>query len=72
MPAASVACAGMGNLSYEWNELEEAERFLNEAIELGQRVAFGSLFAVQKQGVFFGFDFAQLPVYLETSLRFDR
>ncbi len=32
-------------------------------------VALGSLFARQKQGVFFGFDFAQIPVYLETSLR---
>lgn len=32
-------------------------------------VALGSLFAPQKQGVFFGFDFAQIPVYLETSLR---
>jgi hypothetical protein len=33
------------------------------------QVALGSLFALQKQGVFFGFDFAQIPVYLETSLR---
>jgi LuxR family maltose regulon positive regulatory protein len=42
MPAASVACAGMGNLLYEWNDLEEAERYLVEALALGQRVAFGS------------------------------
>jgi hypothetical protein len=32
------------------------------------QVALGSLFARQKQGVFLGFDFAQIPVYLETSL----
>jgi LuxR family maltose regulon positive regulatory protein len=42
LPAASYTCVGMGCLLYEWNKLEEAERYLNEAIELGQQLAFGS------------------------------
>jgi LuxR family maltose regulon positive regulatory protein len=42
IPAASVACANFGNLLYEWNRLEEAERYLSEAIELGRQLAFGS------------------------------
>lgn len=42
IPAASAACAVFGNLLYEWNRLEEAERHLTEAIELGQQLAFGS------------------------------
>ncbi|MCI0696209.1 hypothetical protein L0337_29930 [candidate division KSB1 bacterium] len=40
------------------------------ADRMALQVALGSLFARQKQGVFLGFDFAQIPVYLETSLRF--
>ena len=42
LPAASVACASFGNILYEWNRLEEAEHYLNQAIELGQQLAFGS------------------------------
>jgi LuxR family maltose regulon positive regulatory protein len=42
VPAASVACASFGHLLYEWNQLEEAERFLIEAIELGEQLAYGS------------------------------
>lgn len=42
IPAASATCASYGSLLYEWNRLEEAERYLTEAIELGQRLAFGS------------------------------
>ncbi len=33
------------------------------------QLALGSLFALQRQGVLFGFDLAQVPFYLETSLR---
>ncbi len=32
-------------------------------------VALGTLFATQRQGLLFSFDFAQLPVYLETTVR---
>lgn len=42
LPAAGVVCAGFGALLYEWGRLAEAERILVEAIELGQRLAFGS------------------------------
>lgn len=42
IPAASAVCAGYGALLYEWNRLDEAERYLTEAIELGQQLAFGS------------------------------
>jgi LuxR family maltose regulon positive regulatory protein len=42
MPAASVVCSSFGDLLYEWNRLEEAEQYVIEAIELGQRLAFGS------------------------------
>jgi LuxR family maltose regulon positive regulatory protein len=42
IPAASATCASYGSLLYEWNRLEEAEQYLTEAIELGQRLAFGS------------------------------
>jgi ATP/maltotriose-dependent transcriptional regulator MalT len=42
LPAASYACVGFGSLLYEWNKLEEAEHYLNEAIESGQQLAFGS------------------------------
>lgn len=42
IPAASVVCSSYGSLLYEWNRLEEAEQYLTEAIELGQRLAFGS------------------------------
>jgi LuxR family maltose regulon positive regulatory protein len=42
IPAASATCASYGSLLYEWNQLEESEKYLTEAIELGQRLAFGS------------------------------
>ncbi len=35
-------------------------------------LAFGSLFVAQAQGVLLGFDFAQLPFYLESSVRLGR
>lgn len=41
-------------------------RALSDASTL--RIALGSLFALQKQGVLFGFDLGQVPVYLETTL----
>jgi len=34
MPVAGLAMIGLGNLLREWNQLEEAERLLNEGIEL--------------------------------------
>lgn len=42
LPAASYVCVVFSNLLYEWNRLEEAERYLTEAIELGQQLALGS------------------------------
>lgn len=42
MPAASVVCAGFGDLLYECNRLEEAEPYVADAIDLGQRLIFGS------------------------------
>ena len=37
LPAAGYARVGMGELLYEWNDLEKAERHLREGIELGER-----------------------------------
>ena len=37
LPAAGYAHVGMGELLYEWNDLEAAERHLREGIELGER-----------------------------------
>jgi LuxR family maltose regulon positive regulatory protein len=42
IPAASAVCSSYGSLLYEWNRLEEAEEYLIAAVELGQRLAFGS------------------------------
>jgi LuxR family maltose regulon positive regulatory protein len=37
MPFVSICYAGIGDLKREWNELEEAERYLKEAIEWGKQ-----------------------------------
>ena len=42
IPAASAICASYRSLLYEWNQLDESEKYLTLAIELGQRLAFGS------------------------------
>ena len=42
IPAASVVCSSFADLLYEWNKLEEAEHYVTDALELGQRLAFGS------------------------------
>jgi LuxR family transcriptional regulator, maltose regulon positive regulatory protein len=52
IPAASVVCAGYGALLYEWNRLDEAERYLTEAIELGQQLAFGGALWTAYQTLF--------------------
>lgn len=38
LPAAAVACLGLGGLAYEWNELETCDRFARQALEFGQRL----------------------------------
>jgi LuxR family transcriptional regulator, maltose regulon positive regulatory protein len=43
LPAASYVCVVFSKLLYEWNRLEEAERYLTEAVELGQQLALGSV-----------------------------
>lgn len=42
IPADSVICSSLADLLYEWNRLEEAESYVTDALELGQRLAFGS------------------------------
>lgn len=37
LPAAGTACIGLGRLFYEWNDLEKAGRYLQQAIELGEQ-----------------------------------
>jgi LuxR family transcriptional regulator, maltose regulon positive regulatory protein len=37
-----VVCSSFADMLYEWNRLEEAEHHVTEALELGQRLAFGS------------------------------
>jgi LuxR family maltose regulon positive regulatory protein len=37
LPIASEALIGLGELSYEWNDLESAARYLEESIELSQQ-----------------------------------
>jgi len=37
LPAAGMACVGLGELSYEWNDLDASMRHLREGIELGER-----------------------------------
>src|SRR5690606_6301389 len=42
IPADSVVCATFADLLCEWNRLEEAGYYVTQALELGQRLAFGS------------------------------
>lgn len=42
IPADSVVYSTLADLLYEWNRLEEAGHYVTEALELGQRLAFGS------------------------------
>jgi LuxR family maltose regulon positive regulatory protein len=42
-PPAGYACAGLGGVAYEQNDLEKAERLLGEAVELGKLIGDWSI-----------------------------